>query len=66
VGLAAVLVPVAGALIVGLMNGDILVGYLGWKDFMRVRTRLPDEERNRTTFLGRRAKPSGSQVPQSR
>lgn len=47
-------------------DGGILVGYLGWKDFMRVQTRLPDEERNRTTFLGRRAKPSGSQVPQSR
>lgn len=31
-----------------------LVGYLGWKDFMRVQTRLPEEERNRTAFLGRR------------
>jgi H+/Cl- antiporter ClcA/CBS domain-containing protein len=33
-----------------------LIGYLGWKDFMRVQTRLPEEEHNRTAFFGRRRK----------
>jgi hypothetical protein len=38
-----------------------LVGYLGWKDFLRVQTRLPEEERNRTTFFPRRQKSGASE-----
>ncbi|MGE0006402.1 MAG: chloride channel protein [Parvibaculaceae bacterium] len=41
-------------------TGGTLVGYLGWKDFMRVQTRLPEEERNRAALLGRRRKPGES------
>jgi H+/Cl- antiporter ClcA len=32
-------------------QGDKLVGYLGWKDLMRARTRLRDEESNRMAFF---------------
>ena len=32
-----------------------LVGYLGWRDMMMAKTRLADEESNRTSFLRRRA-----------
>jgi CBS domain-containing protein len=37
-----------------------LVGYLGWKDFMRAKTRLRDEEKNRTTFF--RRSPRGKSI----
>jgi H+/Cl- antiporter ClcA/CBS domain-containing protein len=34
-----------------------LVGYLGWKDLMRAKMRLQEEEASRTTFLRRGQKP---------
>ena len=38
-------------------EGQKLVGYIGWKDLMRVRTRRQVEERQRITFfpMGRQA-----------
>ncbi|WP_089173784.1 chloride channel protein [Bosea sp. AS-1] len=40
-------------------EGGKLVGYLGWKDLMRAKIRLQEEESQRTTFLrGRSARPA--------
>ncbi len=41
----------------------ILLGYVGWKDLMRVRSRKQAEERDRSTLLGfgtRRGKKAGA------
>lgn len=35
-------------------DGGVLVGYLGWKDIMRAKTQLHEEESTRKVFLGRR------------
>jgi len=34
-------------------HDQTLVGYLGWKDLMRAKMRLQEEEASRTTFLRR-------------
>jgi CBS domain-containing protein len=34
-------------------NDQTLVGYIGWKDLMRAKMKLQEEETSRTTFLRR-------------
>jgi hypothetical protein len=49
-------------------EGAHLVGYLSWRDLLRVRNRLQQEERDRTTFyrwLLRLRLPASRQAEQS-
>jgi chloride channel protein, CIC family len=50
----------ASHLVVISRADNTLVGYIGWKDLIRAKTRLRDEEANRTAFIQRRRKVSSS------